>query len=134
MKFPLGTLDQIQRIRKVCLETMPLLLPIFLILILIMIIIKIMILDVAEKPFKLTYVFLLAVFIQWMLYLSGVYASLPESVSDRLWDVLWSGIICMGVLVAVLEFKKSMLLSVLLASFTGVQLMYFLFTLSISQM
>lgn len=113
---------------------MPLLLPIFLILILIMIAIEITILDAADKPFKLTYVFLLSVLIQWVLYLSGVYASLPESISDRLWDVFWIGIICMGVLVAVLEFKKSMLLSVLLAGFTALQLMFFIFTLSFSQM
>ncbi|XKH49589.1 hypothetical protein LG275_08025 [Chryseomicrobium palamuruense] len=99
-----------------------------------MIVVTIAVQDAAAKPFKVTYLFLGFVCIQWGLYLTGIYASVPEDSASWLWDATWIGTVCIGFVASILEFRKSMLLSVLLLGFTGVQLLFFLFSLFISRM
>lgn len=111
-----------------------LLLLVLLILILAMIVISIAIQDVDARPYKVTYLFLGTVCIQWGLYLTGIYASLPEDSASWIWDATWIGIVCIGLLASILEFKKSIILSILLVSFAGFQLLFFLFSLFISRM
>lgn len=123
-------------IRKEELLTLTLILLIILILILTfsMIVVTIAIQDIDGRPYKVTYLFLGAVCIQWGLFLTGIYASAPEDSATWLWDVTWIGIVCMGLIASILEFRKSILLSILLVVFAGFQLLFFLFSLLISSM
>lgn len=111
-----------------------LLLILLLILVLGMIVINIAVQDAEMKPYKGTYIFLLGTCIHWGLFLTSFYVVLPESMADWLWDSIWMGLISLGTVMAILEFKKSLILSVLLVGFAGINLMFFLLTVMIGSM
>lgn len=91
-------------------------------------------LDGERKPGRLTYIWVSAVGIQWVLYLSTLYARLPEAIIRYFWDVSWLTLVVSGLYCAWREWPFNKGMSLLLVALSMGQLGFYLFVLGITSM
>ncbi|MYL49902.1 hypothetical protein GLV98_10415 [Halobacillus litoralis] len=72
--------------------------------------------------------------VHWVLWLSGFYAFLPESVADVIFLPVWIVICAFGAVLAGVEFKNNTAFAVPLAGFTIVSFVFAFFLEGLSKM
>ena len=62
----------------------------------------------SKKPSKLSYIFLGLTIAIWTSFLTGIFTLFPDRLANGLWEFSWIGILILGFIVFLYEFKNSM--------------------------
>lgn len=85
-------------------------------------------------PSKISLVFLAALGVQWILFITGFYVRFHHIFDGLLWDISWISLCLFGIVMAWKEFKNNMYFAVILFAVSLLHMNFYLFTNFIGNM
>ena len=69
------------------------------------------------RPYKCSYVICILLVLNWLLYFAGFYTILPLQIADIMFTPIWLILSFLGLLIAFIEYKRSMGIAVPIVGF-----------------
>lgn len=87
-----------------------------------------------KKPYKISWIILGLLVLNWLLFLTDSYSLMPASISDLIFIPGWVILSVAGIVAVIYEFKKNKGFAVSLAGLTTMSLLFTLLTYGIGKM
>lgn len=87
-----------------------------------------------KKPYKISWVVLGLLVLNWFLFLTNSYSLMPANISDLIFTPIWVILSVAGIVAVVYEFKKNKGFAVSLAGLTTISLMFAVLSYGIGEM
>jgi hypothetical protein len=86
------------------------------------------------RPYKCSYVICILLVLNWLLYFAGFYTILPLQIADIMFTPIWLILSFLGLLIAFIEYKRSMGIAVPIAWLSIISLVFSLVLYGIGKM